>query len=69
MPSGIITGDFKAAEYAFSLIYSRQIDSSFNIGVNFKPILSQLEKYTSFGFAFDIGASWHNRVIFFQPDW
>jgi hypothetical protein len=64
--SGVITGDFKAAEYAFSLIYSRQIDSSINIGVNFKPILSQLERYTSFGFAFDIGASWHNRSNLFS---
>ena len=59
--SGVITGDFTASEYAFSLIYSREIDSLFTIGVNFKPILSHLEKYTSFGFAFDIGASWHDR--------
>ncbi len=58
--SGIITGNFSAAEYALSLIYSREIDSLITIGVNFKPVLSQLEKYTSFGFAFDIGASWHN---------
>jgi len=59
--SGIITGDFGASEYAFSMIYSREIDSLFNVGLNFKPVLSHLEKYTSFGFAFDIGASWHNR--------
>jgi len=65
-PSGIITGDFSAAEYAFSMIYSREIDSLFTVGVNFKPILSHLEKYTSFGFAFDIGASWHNRSNLFS---
>jgi len=59
--SGIITGDFSAAEYSLSLIYSREIDSLFSIGVTFKPVLSQLERYTSFGFAFDLGASWHNR--------
>jgi hypothetical protein len=34
--------------------------------VNFKPVLSQLEKYTSFGFAFDIGASWHNMSNHFS---
>ena len=28
--SGIITGNFSAAEYAFSMIYSREIDSSFH---------------------------------------
>jgi hypothetical protein len=60
-PSGTVTGEFSASEYAFSMIYSREIDSLFTIGVNFKPVLSHLEKYTSFGFAFDIGASWHNR--------
>jgi hypothetical protein len=64
--SGTITGDFNAAEYALSLIYSRQIDSLFSVGVNFKPVLSQLEKYTSIGFAFDIGASWHNSTNLFS---
>jgi len=64
--SGVITGDFRAAEYAFPIIYSFEIDSAFNIGVNFKPVLSQLERYTSFGFAFDIGASWHNRNNLFS---
>jgi len=63
--SGIITGSFQASEYAFSMIYSREIDSLFSVGVNFKPIISHLEKYTSIGFAFDIGASWHNRSNLF----
>ncbi len=64
--SGIIIGDFRAAEYAFSFIYSRMIDSIIMIGVNFKPILSHLERYTSVGFAFDIGASWHNASNLFS---
>jgi hypothetical protein len=64
--SGIITGNFNAAEYALSLIYSREIDSLISVGVNFKPVLSQLEKYTSIGFAFDIGASWHNKSNHFS---
>jgi hypothetical protein len=64
--SGIITGDFTAAEYAFSMIYSREIDSLFTVGVNFKPVLSHLEKYTSFGFAFDLGASWHTKSNLFS---
>jgi len=59
--SGNITGSFTASEYAFSVIYSREIDSMFTVGINFKPVLSHLEDYTSFGFAFDLGASWHNR--------
>jgi hypothetical protein len=64
--SGIITGEFNAAEYAFSMIYSRSIDSLFSVGVNFKPVLSNLEKYSSFGFAFDFGASWHNGSNLFS---
>jgi hypothetical protein len=64
--SGNITGDFHAAEYAFSMIYSREIDSLFSVGVNFKPVLSHLENYTSFGFAFDIGAAWHNTSKLFS---
>jgi hypothetical protein len=64
--SGVITGDFGAAEYAFSMIYSRQIDSLLTVGITFKPVLSQLEKYTSFGFAFDIGATWHNYSNLFS---
>ncbi|HUX55602.1 MAG TPA: type IX secretion system protein PorQ [Bacteroidales bacterium] len=58
--SGIIMGSFSAAEYAFPIIYSREIDSLFTVGATFKPVLSHLEKYTSFGFALDIGAAWHN---------
>lgn len=60
-PAGNITGSFRASEYAFSMIYSRIIDTAFSIGINFKPVLSHLENYTSVGFAFDIGASWHSR--------
>jgi len=65
-PTGIVTGSFKAAEYSLSLIYSKQIDSLLTVGVTLKPILSQLEKYTSFGLAFDIGASWHNTSNLFS---
>jgi hypothetical protein len=58
--SGVITGTFRASEYAFSIMYSREIDSTFSVGVNLKPVLSYLERYSSFGFAFDIGANWHS---------
>ena len=60
-PAGNITGTFRASEYAFSVIYSREIDTLFSVGINFKPVLSHLEKYTSYGFAVDLGASWHSR--------
>jgi len=59
--SGNLTGDFTASEYAFPVIFSRVIDSLFTVGIIFKPVLSHLEKYTSFGVAFDLGATWHNH--------
>ena len=59
--AGNITGTFKASEYAINLIYSRAIDSLFSIAINVKPVISQLEKYTSIGLAFDLGASWTSR--------
>lgn len=64
--SGVITGDFSAAEYAFPIIYSYEIDSLFTVGACLKPVLSHLERYTSFGFAFDIGAAYHNRNNLFS---
>lgn len=65
-PAGIITGTFGASEYALSLIYSRPIDSLFTVGINLKPVLSHLEKYTSFGFAIDLGAAYHSRSKLFS---
>jgi len=63
---GIITGEFKAAEYAFNLGYSRSIDSSFRLGVNVKPIISTLEKYTSLGIAADFGILYQNSNHLFN---
>lgn len=60
-PTGQLTGDFSASEYAFSLIWSYDIDSMFSAGINIKPVLSHLERYTSFGVAADLGASWQSR--------
>lgn len=59
--AGNITGTFSAAEYAFNLIYSRRIDSSFTIGVDIKPVLSHLEKYFSAGVCADLGVTYINR--------
>jgi len=59
--SGNITGSFKASEYAVNLIYSYHIDSLITVAVNIKPVISQLEKYTSIGLAFDLGATWTSR--------
>ena len=62
---GIVTGEFKAAEYAINLVYSRAIDSAFRVGVNVKPIISTLEKYTSLGIVADFGVVYNKpRSLF-----
>jgi hypothetical protein len=60
---GNITGTFTAAEYAFNIIWSYRIDSSFTAGINLKPVLSQLERYFSAGICADIGATYHNSRL------
>ena len=59
--SGNQNGRFSAAEYAFNLVYTREIDSLFSAGINIKPVLSQLESYISLGISFDIGAAYKSR--------
>ena len=55
-PSGIKTGTFSAAEYALHFSYSRPLlDSNLRAGVAVKPIISNMERYTSIGLAADLG--------------
>ena len=58
--TGQKTGNFTASEYSFNLFYSRWIDSLFSVGINIKPIISNLEKYNSFGLATDLGITYYN---------
>jgi len=58
--TGKVTGSFKAAEYALNVMWSKPIDSMFTIGINVKPILSNLEKYTSVGIVADAGITYNN---------
>jgi long-subunit fatty acid transport protein len=49
---------FRAADYAFNLIYSRNITDKISVGLDVKPIYSVLESYSSFGIAADLGISY-----------
>jgi hypothetical protein len=54
---GELTGNtFKAAEYAFHLIYSNKY-KRLSYGASLKPVLSTFESYQSFGLAADFGLS------------
>ncbi len=58
--TGQFTSDFHASDYALNLIYSKKVDSLLTAGINFKPIYSNLESYSSFAIAFDVGITYHN---------
>ncbi|MGC9470068.1 MAG: type IX secretion system protein PorQ [Bacteroidales bacterium] len=57
--TGVITGQFRASEYAFHLMWSKDIDSLLTIGITLKPVFSVFERYTSLGLATDLGATYH----------
>src|SRR4030042_3507166 len=61
--TGALTGTFRASDYALNIMYSRRIDSLFSVGINLKPVYSNLESYNSFAVAVDAGIVYHN------PDW
>lgn len=68
--SASVTGEtgspFSASEQSFNISYSKPIDSVFSIGGTLKSIYSQLEGYTSFGNALDVGAIYVNRKHLFS---
>ncbi|MGQ0827306.1 MAG: type IX secretion system protein PorQ [Bacteroidota bacterium] len=58
---GNISGTFGANEMSFNLAYARPVlDSNFTIGATLKTIYSQLESYTSWGSAIDLGGTYFN---------
>lgn len=63
---GELNGKFYASEYALNIYWSYNIDSFWTVGANFKPILSVLENYNSFGLAFDFGINYHNPKKYFS---
>lgn len=63
---GFRNGTFDAREYAINLIYSRcVVDSMLQVGINIKPVISNLENYTSIGIATDLGLYYYNHSALF----
>jgi len=57
-PNDQSTGKFFASDYVFSVGYGHRVTEHITIGANFKPTLSQYEKYTAFTLAFDLMGSY-----------
>jgi hypothetical protein len=58
--SGVLTGNFRAADYAVHVIYAFPIDSLLTLGFTVKSIFSDYELYNSTALAFDAGITYHN---------
>lgn len=57
---GNVVGDFQAKDAAVTLGYARNLNDFFTIGANIKYIHSQIETYTSYAAAMDIGVVFHD---------
>ena len=56
------TKDFNANDYSINLNYAKPFeDSTFNIGVALKTIISQYDAYKSYANALDFGITYHNK--------
>ncbi len=64
-PEDVVLGSFTAKDFAFNIAYARYLSPRWTIGVTMKPIYSSYERYNSFGLAFDVGASYHNKDAHF----
>ena len=60
-PSGNLTGEFGASEYALNIGWGRQLTPLFSIGANGKLIYSSLESYRSFGIAVDVAGTYTSK--------
>lgn len=58
---GNITGNFNAADYVFTALWSLQVDSFWSVGISLKPILSNYESYSSYGIASDFGLNYLSK--------
>jgi hypothetical protein len=59
---GVSTNNFRANDYSINLTYAKPFeDSSFQVGISLKTLISQYDIYKSFGNAIDFGITWHNK--------
>jgi len=53
-----VTTYFTAKDMALNIVYARPLTKRITVGATFKPVYSAYEKYSSFGAAIDLGASY-----------
>ncbi len=56
------TNNFKAGDYSINVTYAKPFkDSSFNVGIALKTIISQYDIYRSYANAIDFGITYHSK--------
>ena len=60
---GIATTDFSVGDFAWNLVYARNLGAGFTVGLAMKPIYSHIDVYNSFGLGFDVGGNYYNEKI------
>ncbi len=63
---GNLYSQFYARDLVLNGMYSKNLDSSFRIGVTLKAIYSKYERYISYGLATDIGILYHSQEHLFS---
>lgn len=59
---GTYTNNFKANDYSINLNYAKPFeDTTFQLGIALKTIISQYDIYRSYGNAVDFGITYHNK--------
>ncbi len=56
------TNEFSAGEYALTIGGAKKYEERYSFGTNVKLIYSGVESYSSFGFATDFGATFHDTT-------
>lgn len=54
-------GTFTASDYVMGISYGQQLSEDFRGGVTLKAIYSQIESYSAFAMAVDVGGSYYNE--------
>lgn len=60
--TGLVTGSFDAADYAFTVGVGRQLYERVTVGANLRYITSRLESYNATGLAGDLAAMFHDTA-------
>ncbi|WP_462319273.1 type IX secretion system protein PorQ [Marinilabilia sp.] len=58
--NGEIQGNFSASETVIFLGYSKKLSSRWTAGITFKPVMSAIESYNSWGIAMDAGVHYRH---------